>query len=401
MFADGGYDRTIYHRSVVKSGESRKMNLVFAIYSYFPYGGLQKDFYRMMEEALKRGHFLTVLAAEWEGEKPEGMVLKLLKAKGLTNHSRMASFGKEVRKTVKEMRKGGEKVTLVAFNRFGGADFYFAADNCLAERSARKHSKLNLSLNPRYRTMLKLEKEVLAPKAKTKILYIVETQKKEYQKIYQTPDERFYYLPPGIDRACKLPEDHLSAREKKRNEVLIDPELCLIVLVGANLLCKGADRLIEAFAALPQKIQRKCRIFLAGSVTEKKCRLLAEKLKITDRVIFGGARKDVPELLLAADLMVHPAREEATGTVLVEALAMGLPVACSGTCGFASYVRESGNIVLPEPFSPQDLSAALITLLADPSTLRKMRKRTMAYSKTADFYSRAEIAVDILEKESI
>ena len=97
--------------------------------------------------------------------------------------------------------------------------------------------------------------------------------------------------------------------------------------------------------------------------------------------------------------MVHPAREEATGTVLVEALAMGLPVACSGACGFSCYVRESGNIVLPEPFSSQALSAALISLLADPSTLVKMRKRTMAYSKLADFYSRAETAVDVLEKE--
>ena len=225
-------------------------------------------------------------------------------------------------------------------------------------------------------------------------------QKKEYQKIYKTPDERFFYLPPGIDKACTLPEDFQQRREAKRHEILVDPELRLIVLVGANLFGKGADRLIEAFAALPQSIQRKCRVFLAGSVTEKKCRLLAEKLKITDRVIFGGARSDVPDLLLAADLMVHPAREEATGTVLIEALAMGLPVACSAACGFSCYVRESGNIVLPEPFSARGLSAALISLLADPSTLKKMRKRTLAYSKTTDFYSRASVAIDILEQES-
>lgn len=373
---------------------------IFAIYSYFPYGGLQKDFLRMAEEALKRGHTLTVLAAEWEGAKPENLHLELLPVRGLTNHAKMASFGKAVRKYVKEKRKNGEIVTLLAFNRFGGADYYFAADNCLAERAARKHSKLNLVLNPRYRTMLKLEEDVLSPRVKTKILYIVETQKKEYQKIYHTPDDRFYYLPPGIDKNCTLPEDHQKKRVEKRNEILVDPELRLIVLVGANLVGKGADRLIEAFAELPQKIQRKCRVFLAGSITEKKCRLLAEKLCVTDRIIFGGARKDVPELLLAADLMVHPAREEAAGAVLVEALAMGLPVACSAACGFSSYVRESGNIVLPEPFSSQDLSAALITLLADPTTLKKMRKRTLAYSKTADFYSRAAVAIDILEKEN-
>ena len=375
------------------------MKFIFAIYRFFPYGGLQKDFLRMAEEVVRRGHSLTVLAAEWEGEKPSGVELVILKVSGLTNHAKMASFGRSVRKYVKEQREKDGKHLLVAFNRFGGADFYFAADNCLAERAARKHSRLNLALNPRYRTMLKLEEDVLSPKAKTKIFYIVEQQKKEYQAVYGTKDDRFVYLPPGIDKECTLPSDYQEVRNRKRNEILVDPELRLIVLVGANLVGKGADRLIEAFAALPQNIQRKCRVFLAGSITEKKCRLLAEKLCVTDRVIFGGARKDVPELLLAADLMVHPAREEATGTVLVEALAMGLPVACSGACGFSCYVRESGNIVLPEPFSSQALSAALISLLADPSTLVKMRKRTMAYSRIADFYSRAASAVDVLEKE--
>lgn len=380
-----------------KSGNG--MKFIFAIYSYFPYGGLQKDFFRMMEEAVNRGHSVTVLAARWEGEKDAGISLEILKVRGLTNHAKMASFGRAVRKYVREKRKEGEIFTLVAFNRFGGGDFYFAADNCLAERAAKKHSQLNLAWNPRYRTLLGLEKEVLSPKSATKIFYIVETQKEEYQKIYHTPDERFFYLPPGIDKNCILPEDFEERREKKRHEVLVDPELRLIVLVGANLVGKGADRLIEAFAGLPQKIQRKCRIFLAGSVTEKKCRLLAEKSGVTDRVIFGGARKDVPELLLAADLMVHPAREEATGTVLVEALAMGLPVVCSGTCGFSTFVRESGNIVLPEPFSSQDLSASLLSLLAESSTLKKMRKRTLAYGRTANFYSRASVAIDILERE--
>lgn len=375
------------------------MRFVFAIYRFFPYGGLQKDFLRMAEECLRRGHFLTVLAAEWEGDVPEKIDLVKLKVSGLTNHTKMASFGREVRKYVGNMRQNGEKCILLAFNRFGGADLYFAADNCLAERAAKKHSKLNLKLNPRYRTMLKLEADVLSPKAKTKIFYIVEQQKEEYQKNYQTSDDRFIYLPPGIDKACAVPEDHEEKRKAKRHEVLVDPELRLIVLVGANLVGKGADRLIEAFAALPQNVQRKCRVFLAGSITEKKCRLLAEKLCVADRVIFGGARGDIPELLLAADLMVHPAKEEATGTVLVEALAMGLPVVCSGTCGFSCYVRASGNIVLPEPFSSRALSAALLSLLADPSTLVKMRKRTELYSRSADFYSRAAVAVDVLEKE--
>ncbi|MBR2905979.1 MAG: hypothetical protein IKC08_08780 [Lentisphaeria bacterium] len=81
------------------------MRFIFAIYRFFPYGGLQKDFLRMAREVIRRGHSLTVLAAEWEGEKPSGAELVMLNAAGLTNHAKMASFGKNVRKYVKELRE--------------------------------------------------------------------------------------------------------------------------------------------------------------------------------------------------------------------------------------------------------------------------------------------------------
>ena len=118
-----------------------------------------------------------------------------------------------------------------------------------------------------------------------------------------------------------------------------------------------------------------------------------------DRVYLPGARDDVPDLLLAAVLMLHPARNEATGTVLIEALAAGLPVLCSGNCGFADYVWESGGMVLHNPFSQRAFSRTLLRAFATPEKLEDMRQNAIGYGLQADFYRRADVAADIIRGE--
>ena len=43
----------------------------------------------------------------------------------------------------------------------------------------------------------------------------------------------------------------------------------------------------------------------------------------------------------AADYLVHAARTENTGTVLIEAMICGLPVLVTGNCGFAFHVHDA------------------------------------------------------------
>ena len=46
------------------------MNFAFAIFKYFPFGGLQRDMLRMAEAAVRRGHRVTVFASSWDGDPP-------------------------------------------------------------------------------------------------------------------------------------------------------------------------------------------------------------------------------------------------------------------------------------------------------------------------------------------
>ena len=82
--------------------------------------------------------------------------------------------------------------------------------------------------------------------------------------------------------------------------------------------------------------------------------------------------------------------------LLGEALAAGLPVLCSGNCGFADLVEESGGMVIPPPFSQRTLNKALLRVLSTQETLEDMKQNAIGYGSHADFYHRAEVAAELI-----
>ncbi len=57
------------------------MKLALCLYKYFPYGGLERDFLRILKECHQRGHSVHVYTAEWQGERPREINLHLLRSK--------------------------------------------------------------------------------------------------------------------------------------------------------------------------------------------------------------------------------------------------------------------------------------------------------------------------------
>lgn len=368
------------------------MKIALALFKYFPHGGLQRDFMRITQELLKRGHEVTLFTSKFDGEIPPELNVVFLKLQSFTNHGKAAEF----EKLFAEAAVGYDiKLT---FNRIAGADFYFAADNCIKSEALAVYPEWFLKISPRHRAILQQEKAVLAPESPTRIFYISEKQKIDYQKFYGTQDDRFFYLPPGLNEGCFRQTDAEERRRKKRKEYAIGDNEILLILIGSFFEGKGADRFLKAVSSLAPEVQEQCRIAIVGNMPEKPCRKLCNVLHIApEKLIMPGAASDIPDWLLAADLMVHPARKEATGTVIVEALAAGLPVIASSECGFANFAEESGGCALTLPFDQQQLNTKLLEFL-DPEKLASLKKSAIEYSKHADFRRRAICAVDILEQ---
>ena len=337
------------------------MKILIALYKYFSWGGLQKDALRLAQEAMERGHEVAVFTTDWP-EPPQGLLVERVSVKGMTNVARMENFS---RAWLERLKKGGFDVTL-AMNRVPGADFYFAADACMARYYDGKWPKWWLKLNPRYRHILDAEQRVMGKESQTIVMTIAAAQRKDMQECYDLPDRRIIELPPGFNDECRCPDESRAAiaRAEVRRMLEVEDEEFMLVSVASNARLKGIDRTIAAIAALPLELQKKVKWFGIGRLDERLVRKMAAKCGILPQCRLLGAREDLPKLLLAADLMIHPARSEGAGSVLMEALVAGLPVICTEICGFSPYVAEAESPVLPEPFSQQRLDEVLENTLA-------------------------------------
>ena len=372
------------------------MQLAFCLYKYFPYGGLQRDFLRTALACQARGHDIRIYALKWQGDVPPGFELVRVPVSAMANHRRYAKFTDWVQADL--ARRPADRV--VGFNKMPGLDVYYAADPCFEEK-ARTLRKPLYRLSPRYRHFSAYERAVFGPERHTQILMISTTQQPHFVKYYGTPAQRFHLLPPGIAPDRRAPanaaELRKAARAKFGREFLLHEDEFLLAQIGSDFPRKGLDRSIAAMAALPEQLKRRTRLVALGADDAAPFHSQAAKLGIGDRVFIPGGRDDVPNFLLGADLLLHPARHENTGTVLLEALVAGLPVLATAACGYAHYIEEAeaGRIV-SEPFEQRALDEALAAMLADDVARERWHANALTFAARADLYSLPEKAADVI-----
>lgn len=379
------------------------MKIAFCLYKYFPYGGLQRDFLRIATECQARGHSIQVFVLSWQGEKPEGFDIRLIATKGFSSPARYRHFYREV--SAELVNNPADMV--VGFNKMPGLDIYYAADPCYAYKARHLRSKA-YRLTSRYRHFSRYEAAVFGAgtdadgnghveDSATEILMISEQQQPLFQQYYGTPEQRFHLLPPGIDKSRCAPPNRESVRREFRQEFALQENQQLLLLIGSGFKTKGLDRILLAMQSLPEGVLANTRLFVIGQDDPKQFQREAKNLGIAEQVQFFSGRDDVPRFLQGADLLVHPAYSENTGTVLLEALVAGLPVLTTANCGYAHFIEESGGgRVIDSPYQQSKFDRALQELItADTSALSE---HALAWAKTADIYSLPEHATDLIER---
>ena len=95
---------------------------------------------------------------------------------------------------------------------------------------------------------------------------------------------------------------------------------------------------------------------------------------LSDRVVFLGLRRDVPEILRAAEILAMPSSREGLPIVLLEAMAAALPVVVTRVGGIPEVVTEekTGLFVSQDPAS---IASALRRLLSDPDLARLLGRQ--------------------------
>lgn len=371
------------------------MRFAFCLFRYYPFGGLERDCIRIAQECLNRGHTVDLYTMAWDGEVAPGLSVTLLPGKGMTNHSRCRSFATQLNNHLKNHHYD----LIVGFNRMPGIDVYYAADICYAASAGERHGNW-YRMTPRYRAFAALERAVFSPQMTTKILLLSAPEQQRISQYYGTPPERFYVLPPGIDRNRLFCADVANVRAEIRHDFALSNEEYLLLMVGSDFKRKGVDRTLQAVAALPKAMRDKVKLLVIGKGKTAPFLQLATKLNVVEQIKFLGTRDDVGRLMLAADILVHPAYQENTGTVILEALVAGLPVLTTENCGYAFHIQEArAGLVVPNPYQQQILNEYLSQMLnSDLCETWKINARH--YAEHAQLYSLPERAVDLFEQFS-
>ncbi|BAO45700.1 glycosyltransferase family 4 protein [Thiolapillus brandeum] len=367
------------------------MKLAFVLFKYFPYGGLQRDMLQIARQCRARGHDIHIFTLSWEGPRPAGMHIHVLPVERLSNHRRYQEFCENLPSRYREY--GIDRV--IGFNKMPGLDFYYAADPCLKDKLVRERSALTRRL-PRYRHFLRYEQAVFGQDSDTRILLISPRQHYIYQKHYATPDSRLYMLPPGIDQSRMAGPDAPELRRSLRQEFGIADDEKLILCIGSGFKTKGLDRSLKALAGLPDRLRNQTRLIAIGSDHGAPFVRLASRLGVGERFLVLHGRDDIPRFLQGGDLLLHPAYNENSGMVILEAIIAGLPLLVTSVCGYAYYAEEAqAGLVVPEPFEQQVLNTMLAEMLESPRAA-EWRQNGIAYGQTHDLYSMTTHAADLI-----
>lgn len=180
-----------------------------------------------------------------------------------------------------------------------------------------------------------------------------------YVRVGAVPRHKIRYIPNGVDteRFKPNPEDRL----KIRRELEVDGFVWLAV--GRFDPSKDYPTMLQAFGYVVQKDLNAVLLIAGDGPLRKTMEVMARELGIEKHVRFLGIRRDIPQLMNAADAYVMSSAWEGMANVLLEASATGLPIAATDVGGNREVVLHGKTGFLVSLKDPYALAQAMLRLM--------------------------------------
>jgi glycosyltransferase involved in cell wall biosynthesis len=204
-----------------------------------------------------------------------------------------------------------------------------------------------------------------------RVVAVSEGARQHHIRLGKLAPEKVVTLYNGIDLSGFSLNGQFD-RRASRQALGIPPDAPLLITVAVLRPPKGIQYLIEALPTILQAVPEARYLVVGDGQHKNSLKVLAQTYGVAERVIFTGARSDIPALLALSDLFVLPTLTEALPTVLAEAMAAQKPIVASNVGGVPEMIEHGRNGLLVPPADPASLAAACLQLLQDQAHAQAM-----------------------------
>ena len=322
------------------------MKLAIIRQKYSAFGGAERFIERLLPGLAANHVGVSLIARKWSGDESTPMHWVRCDPFYLGSAWRDQSFAKAACAAVAQ---GGYDL-VQSHERLSCCDIFRAGDGVHAAWLEARQNYLGeslawLKLNPFHANSLAAERRMFASPRLKKVICIANRVRQDVQRFYNVPDEKLVTIYNGIDLSAFCIQS-AETRGQMRQKLNVPESALTYVFVGSGFKRKGLE---TAIRALPEA----AHLIVVGKdkETARFQKIAAQSGANSDqskRVHFVGPQQNVCPYYAAADALVFPTIYEPFGSVVLEALACGLPVMTTDRCGAGELINQGvEGFVLP------------------------------------------------------
>lgn len=346
------------------------MRLAIIRQRYTPFGGAE----RIIENALAalRENLsleVTIIAREWLAQKYAFRIL-ICNPFHIGRFWRLWAFSRAACRAALH----GKFDLVQSHERLCCCDIFRAGDGVHREWLLQRRRILpfwrrwTLRFSPFHQLILFRERQMFTSQRLQVVIANSEGVKADILRHYPNTKARIEVIYNGVDLERFHPGLRDEFRLKMRRERSIAFDTTVLLFVGSGFERKGLATAMRALVWLPKSV---ILVIVGRDRQQWRYLKLAESLGIKTRVRFEGPQLDVRPYYGMSDLLILPSLYDPFPNVVLEAMASGLPIIASKTCGYNDFFPD-------ETLDALDINAwsSALALTIESNNLVAMGKRS-------------------------
>jgi UDP-glucose:(heptosyl)LPS alpha-1,3-glucosyltransferase len=354
------------------------MKLAIVRQKYTPFGGAERFVERALAALRANSVDVSIVAREWQGDAAGEIHGVRIDPFYLGRTWRDAGFARGVQRLIAQRRFD----LVQSHERIPGCDIYRAGDGVHATWLELRNKPLD-RLAPWHRYTLAAEAAMFCHPHLRAVICNSRMVRDDIARRFGVADEKLQVIYSGVDLDAFHPRLRETLGDSLRKKVLgethragADEAAPVILFVGSGYERKGLPTLLHALSRMNR---RDARLWVVGrDKDEMLMRRLAQTLGVQHRVLFLGAQPDVRPFYGAADVFALPTMYDPFPNAALEALACGLPLVTTATCGAAELVTLANGALVPAG-NAADLADKLDALCGRAPAMRDAARASVSH----------------------